>query len=89
LPTSTADHVTTPVNWRPGDKVILPAPPTIEMANERMSDEFARRTDGFESVDWYLCKRSPNACDPTGTGQTSGRTKQTSGARATKAESVA
>lgn len=53
-----ANKVATPANWRPGDKVIIPTPPTVEVAAERMSEEFATRTEGFERVDWYLCKKS-------------------------------
>ncbi len=53
-----ANQVATPANWRPGDKVIIPTPPTVEVAAERMSDDFARKTEGFERVDWYLCKKS-------------------------------
>jgi peroxiredoxin (alkyl hydroperoxide reductase subunit C) len=39
----------TPANWRPGEKVIVPAPLTTEAATERVQD-------GFECTDWYLCK---------------------------------
>jgi peroxiredoxin (alkyl hydroperoxide reductase subunit C) len=53
-----ANQVATPANWRPGDKVIIPTPPTTEVAAERMSDDFARKTEGFERVDWYLCKKT-------------------------------
>jgi peroxiredoxin (alkyl hydroperoxide reductase subunit C) len=53
-----ANQVATPANWRPGDKVIIPTPPTVEVAAERMSEDFARKTEGLECVDWYLCKKS-------------------------------
>ncbi len=56
-----ARQVATPANWRSGDKVIIPTPSTIEVAAERMSEEFAARTEGFERVDWYLCKKSVEA----------------------------
>ncbi len=56
-----AHQVATPANWRPGDKVIIPTPPTVEVAAERMSEEFARKTEGLECVDWYLCKKSVGA----------------------------
>ena len=51
LQTSDAHKVATPANWKPGDKVIVPAPNTIEMAEERVKA-------GYECVDWYLCRRS-------------------------------
>ncbi len=49
----TADEykVATPANWRPGDKVIMPAPATTDGAKIRMSE-------GLECVDWYLCKKT-------------------------------
>ncbi len=61
LQMSDARQVATPANWRPGDKVIIPTPPTVETAAERMSEEFASRTEGFERVDWYLCTKSVEA----------------------------
>ena len=48
LQTTDAHHVATPANWRPGDKVIVPAPNTQEMAEERLKEE-------YECKDWYLC----------------------------------
>jgi peroxiredoxin (alkyl hydroperoxide reductase subunit C) len=49
---ATDEHgVATPANWKPGDKVIVPAPKTVEMAAERLSGD-------FECADWYLCKKS-------------------------------
>ncbi len=51
LQTADAHKVATPANWQPGDKVILPAPNTQEMAEERVQE-------GFETVDWYLSKRN-------------------------------
>jgi len=50
LQTATEHGVATPANWMPGDKVIVPAPNTQEMAEERMKA-------GYECTDWYLCKR--------------------------------
>jgi peroxiredoxin (alkyl hydroperoxide reductase subunit C) len=43
--------VATPANWRPGDKVIVPTPSTVEAAAERMDE-------GYECIDRYLCKKS-------------------------------
>jgi len=51
LQTADANAVATPANWRPGDKVIVPAPNTTELAEERVDA-------GLECVDWYLCKKS-------------------------------
>jgi peroxiredoxin (alkyl hydroperoxide reductase subunit C) len=52
LQTADANGVATPANWRPGDKVIIPAPSTTEAAEERVGEK------GVECVDWYLCKKS-------------------------------
>ncbi|MGD0166195.1 MAG: peroxiredoxin [Gaiellaceae bacterium] len=51
LQTADANKVATPANWRPGDKVVVPAPTTAELADERVGE-------GLECVDWYLCKKS-------------------------------
>ncbi|MCW7076330.1 MAG: peroxiredoxin [Candidatus Syntrophoarchaeum sp.] len=50
MQTSDEHKVATPANWRPGDKVVVPPPNTQEMAEERMKE-------GYECVDWYLCKK--------------------------------
>ena len=42
--------VATPANWKPGDKVIVPAPVTAEAADKRGAE-------GFETKDWYLSFR--------------------------------
>lgn len=42
--------VATPANWRPGEMVVVPPPGTQEMAEERLNQ-------GYECVDWYLCKK--------------------------------
>lgn len=39
--------VATPANWKPGDKVIVPAPTT-------MADAEKRAKEGLETKDWYL-----------------------------------
>jgi peroxiredoxin (alkyl hydroperoxide reductase subunit C) len=51
LQTSDEQKVATPANWMPGDKVIVPAPKTQDGAETRMKE-------GYECVDWYLCKKS-------------------------------
>lgn len=52
LQTTDKHGVATPANWRPGDKVIVPAPKTQEMAELRENE------DGVECDDWYLCKKA-------------------------------
>ena len=51
LQTSDEHKVATPANWKPGEKVIIPAPKTQDGAENRISE-------GFEYTDWYLCKKS-------------------------------
>ncbi len=51
LQTSDKHHVATPANWKPGDKVIVPAPKTVEMVEQNLKA-------GYEMVDWYLAKKS-------------------------------
>ncbi|MHB1134035.1 MAG: peroxiredoxin [Chloroflexota bacterium] len=52
MQTSDANRVATPANWRPGDAVILPAPLTVEDADERVAE------GGLDCSDWYFCKRA-------------------------------
>ena len=49
LQTTDQHGVATPANWRPGEKVILPPPKTIEAAAERAQS-------GAECTDWYFCQ---------------------------------
>lgn len=51
LQASDEHKVAMPLNWQPGDKVILPAPKTIEALAER-------KGSALEMVDWYLAKTS-------------------------------
>jgi peroxiredoxin (alkyl hydroperoxide reductase subunit C) len=51
LQTSDEHKVAMPLNWIPGDKVIIPAPKTIEALAER-------KASNLEMVDWYLAKKS-------------------------------
>ncbi|MBO8157378.1 MAG: peroxiredoxin [Bacillaceae bacterium] len=49
---TTANHqVSTPANWNPGDKVVVPPPASQQQAEERANDE------ELEVVDWYLAKK--------------------------------
>ena len=50
LQTTDEHKVATPANWKPGDKVVVPPPNTQESAEERL-------TQGYECVDWYLCRK--------------------------------
>ena len=51
LQTADANACATPANWRPGDKVVVPPPPTQADAEARV------KTPGLEITDWYLSKR--------------------------------
>lgn len=51
LQTSDEHKCAMPLNWKEGDKVIVPAPKTIEALAERKNSD-------LEMVDWYLAKRS-------------------------------
>ncbi len=50
LQTADAKGVACPVNWKPGDKVIVPPPKTEEEAEERLKGN-------YERYDFYLCKK--------------------------------
>ncbi len=50
LQTTDRYAVSTPANWRPGEKVIVPPPVTQSGAEERLQA-------GFECKDWYFCKK--------------------------------
>ncbi len=50
LQTADEHKVALPANWKPGDKVIVPPPSTQEAAEKRL-------TEGYECVDWFLCKK--------------------------------
>ena len=48
LQTSDKYKVSTPANWQPGDKVVVPPPKTAADMEKRLSE-------GYECRDWYLC----------------------------------
>jgi peroxiredoxin (alkyl hydroperoxide reductase subunit C) len=52
LQTATKHGVACPANWKPGDKVIVPAPVTYEGMNTRLAEE------GLERKDWWLSKKN-------------------------------
>ncbi|HEX8160669.1 MAG TPA: peroxiredoxin [Pyrinomonadaceae bacterium] len=51
LQTADANACATPANWRPGDKVIVPPPQTLDAAEERT------KSADYEVTDWYYSKR--------------------------------
>ena len=51
LQTADRSKVALPANWRPGDKVIVPPPQTQQAAEARINE-------GYECIDWFLCKKS-------------------------------
>ncbi len=50
LQTVDSKGVACPVNWKPGDKVIVPPPKTEDEAEERLKGN-------YERLDFYLCKK--------------------------------
>jgi peroxiredoxin (alkyl hydroperoxide reductase subunit C) len=52
LQTSDKYKVAMPLDWKPGDKVIVPPPKTLAQMEERIAD------DTCEKVDFYLAKKS-------------------------------
>ncbi|MCD6530004.1 peroxiredoxin [Candidatus Bathyarchaeota archaeon] len=51
LQTADKYRVATPANWKPGEEVIVPPPTTQEAAEKRLQE-------GYECIDWFLCKKS-------------------------------
>ncbi|MBU2651950.1 MAG: peroxiredoxin [Bacteroidetes bacterium] len=54
LQTADKYKVALPLNWKKGDKVIVPPPKTLDEMNERMKDTTCER------IDFYLCKKDLN-----------------------------
>jgi|SRR5690625_3258592 len=52
LQTSDEHQVALPLDWQPGDKVIVPAPVTVKDLAIRKADT------ELEQIDWYLAKKS-------------------------------
>jgi peroxiredoxin 2/4 len=48
LQTTDKYKVSTPANWQPGDRVVVPPPKTTAEMEKRLSE-------GYECRDWYLC----------------------------------
>lgn len=51
LQVSDKNGVAMPLNWKKGDKVIIPPPKNLVEMNDRLNDDSCERTD------FYLCKR--------------------------------
>ena len=51
LQTADANSCAMPLNWKPGEKVIVPPPKTMEDLDKRLNS-------GLEMVDFYLAKRA-------------------------------
>jgi peroxiredoxin (alkyl hydroperoxide reductase subunit C) len=51
LQTTDKYKVSTPANWQPGDKVVVPPPKTAAEMEKRPSE-------GYDCKDWYLCFRN-------------------------------
>jgi peroxiredoxin (alkyl hydroperoxide reductase subunit C) len=52
LQTSVKHGVAMPLNWKKGDKVIVPPPTNLEQMQERIGGDYE------EKIDWYLVKKS-------------------------------
>ena len=52
LQTSDKHSVAMPLDWKPGDKVIIPPPKTLKEMESRLADP------NCELVDFYLAKKS-------------------------------
>jgi peroxiredoxin (alkyl hydroperoxide reductase subunit C) len=53
LQTADENKCSMPLNWKPGEKVIVSPPKTIEELNARLKSD-------YEMVDFYLAKRDLN-----------------------------
>ncbi len=62
LQKSDAEHCSTPANWYPGDDVIVPAPITVDAAEEAMCKAAGCGEDGDDiyALDWFLRFRKDN-----------------------------
>jgi peroxiredoxin (alkyl hydroperoxide reductase subunit C) len=52
LQTSDKHGVAMPLDWRPGDQVIVPPPKTLQQMDARIADK------SCEKIDFYLAKKS-------------------------------
>lgn len=49
LQTSKEHAILTPVNWKPGDQVLLPFPYSYEI-----NDSIQKKPEGYERISWYM-----------------------------------
>lgn len=56
LQTNDKAKVSLPLNWEPGEKVIVPAPKTLKEYEERLKSN-------YEMTDWYLAKKTLDATE--------------------------
>ena len=54
LQTADENKVALPLNWKPGEKVIVPPPKTLDEMDAVIANE------DYEKVDFYLARRSLN-----------------------------
>ncbi len=54
LQTADEKQVALPLNWKPGDKAIVPPPKTLDEMNERLE------STEYEMIDFYLAKKDLN-----------------------------
>lgn len=52
MQTSDQFKVATPANWQPGQEVVMPAPGSCGVANQRLPNA---EKEGYRCVDWFLC----------------------------------
>ena len=60
LQTADSQKCATPADWRSGDDVIIPAPATVDGANERVKPQA-----GQYCLDWFLCFKKIGAKEQT------------------------
>lgn len=53
LQTCDAFHIALPADWRPGEKIIMPSPRTLDAAKERAND----KSEGITCYDWFFCTK--------------------------------
>lgn len=54
LQTSDEFDVATPADWRPGDEVIVPAPGTMSLVEDRVQKQVE---NGMKCYDWFFCTK--------------------------------
>lgn len=62
LQTTDSRKVVTPVNWQPGDPVMIPAPRTLQELSVRTKHP---ESVGLSCKDWYLCYQNTSSPPPS------------------------